>query len=1108
MAVKSKAANLFNVHPGEGRIVAWLLLQYFLLGGAFNFVQTAAFPLFLVEFSAQTLPYVYIANAVIVTLITTLYLRLGRRLSFARLLSANLAFLFVLILLFRLGLNLPDASWVIFALPILFQILVNLGNLAFWPLANRMFNVRQGKRLFGLVGSGQWLAIVLTGFLMPLLVAWLGTENLLVLGAACAAGALLVNLYITRSFSAQLASAEQPAPASRRAPARPAPSLFGQRYILLIFAIVLLWWLAFFFIDNLFYSQAAAQFPNTQELAGFLGLFLGGLGILTLFSNFFLTGPILSRYGLRVSLLILPVLLVAGVAFMAIATSQGSSVLLLFWITTAAKLLAMGLGFSVDRSAQTVLYQPLPAGQRARTQTIAEGIVQPFANGLAGVGLLALGLLFSGSPTPLVFALLVIVALWLVTAAALGRAYPGVLVQALAKRRLQGSDLSVIDSTCTDILQEALKDPRPGSVLYAIEVLAVADPTLLATSIPGLLNHPDSRVREEALRRIEDLGLVQSLPAVRDCLANDPSPTVRSRAIRTIAVLGADEAGPELFPLLHDPEPQVRLGAVVGLMRGGSGQGRQAAAEKLAEMARSPLSSERVQAAQALGELEAGFTVQPLARLLEDPEREVKRAALRSAGQVGAAQLWPTVIRSLDQPETASAAVAALVAGGEPALPAIEAAFGLPETGSTALVRLAQACGRIQGQTACTILLDRLDHADSRVRTQVLRALSRCRYQAEGPQAGRIQGQIRFEVGVAAGCLSMAQDLGVGAALSLLQAALQAQIGEALDRVLYLLSFIYNAKSVLQARHNLRLASGEKRAYAVEVIDVLLPADIKKILFPLLEDLPPAQRIQRLIPYYPQTPASRVQRLSQLLDSADDQVDNWTRSCAVYAAGALSMKELLPEVSSTLVSTDPLVRETAAWTLARMGGSISPEALRLKDDPDPRVAQAARSWLDRPIGGKPMLSTIEKVLILKGVRIFAETPDEILADVAQVLEEVEYNTGETIFEKGELGDSMYIIIDGKVRVHDIENTLNYLREREVFGEMALLDPEARVASVTAVEDTRLLRLDQEPFFELMQDRIEVARGIIQVLTRYLRDRVKDLGEMRTRIEALEQLAGQ
>jgi CRP-like cAMP-binding protein len=124
-----------------------------------------------------------------------------------------------------------------------------------------------------------------------------------------------------------------------------------------------------------------------------------------------------------------------------------------------------------------------------------------------------------------------------------------------------------------------------------------------------------------------------------------------------------------------------------------------------------------------------------------------------------------------------------------------------------------------------------------------------------------------------------------------------------------------------------------------------------------------------------------------------------------------------------------------------------------------------------------------------------------------VLEEVEYNQGETIFEKGDLGDSMYIIVGGKVRVHDQDNTLNFLGERDVFGEMALLDPEARVASVTAMEDTRLLRLDQEPFFELMEERIDVARGIIQVLTRYLRDRVKDLAEMRSRIEALEELPG-
>jgi CRP-like cAMP-binding protein len=150
-----------------------------------------------------------------------------------------------------------------------------------------------------------------------------------------------------------------------------------------------------------------------------------------------------------------------------------------------------------------------------------------------------------------------------------------------------------------------------------------------------------------------------------------------------------------------------------------------------------------------------------------------------------------------------------------------------------------------------------------------------------------------------------------------------------------------------------------------------------------------------------------------------------------------------------------------------------------------------------------MLSTIEKVIILKTVGIFAETPDEILAEVATLLEEVELGIGETIFEKGDLGDCLYIIADGEVRVHDGERTLNHLGQGDVFGEMALLDPEPRLSSVTAVEDTRLLRLDQEPFYELMEDRVEVMRGIIHVLSRHLRARVQDLNELRARLQAVE-----
>ena len=150
-----------------------------------------------------------------------------------------------------------------------------------------------------------------------------------------------------------------------------------------------------------------------------------------------------------------------------------------------------------------------------------------------------------------------------------------------------------------------------------------------------------------------------------------------------------------------------------------------------------------------------------------------------------------------------------------------------------------------------------------------------------------------------------------------------------------------------------------------------------------------------------------------------------------------------------------------------------------------------------------MLSTVEKVLILKTVSMFSQTPDNVLADVADILEEVNVSENESIFKQGEPGDSLYVIVDGKVRVHDGERLLNYLGESDVFGEMALLDPEPRLASVTAVEETRLFRLEQTPFYELMSERPEVATGIIRVLTRHLRNRVRDIAQLNARIKELE-----
>lgn len=137
-----------------------------------------------------------------------------------------------------------------------------------------------------------------------------------------------------------------------------------------------------------------------------------------------------------------------------------------------------------------------------------------------------------------------------------------------------------------------------------------------------------------------------------------------------------------------------------------------------------------------------------------------------------------------------------------------------------------------------------------------------------------------------------------------------------------------------------------------------------------------------------------------------------------------------------------------------------------------------------------MLLTIEKVLILKSVPIFASVPEGQLVDLATIAESVEYESGDLIMKKGDLGTSMYIVVDGKVRIFEGDEVLAEHGTRAVFGELAALDPEPRAASVEAIEDCTLLRLDGESLYDLMSGNKEVTRGIVQVLCDYTRQNLE------------------
>jgi signal transduction histidine kinase len=128
-----------------------------------------------------------------------------------------------------------------------------------------------------------------------------------------------------------------------------------------------------------------------------------------------------------------------------------------------------------------------------------------------------------------------------------------------------------------------------------------------------------------------------------------------------------------------------------------------------------------------------------------------------------------------------------------------------------------------------------------------------------------------------------------------------------------------------------------------------------------------------------------------------------------------------------------------------------------------------------------------RVAFLKTVSIFTESPDSLLRQIAENLIEMEVSEGDHIVLKGEMGDAMYIIVDGRVKVHDGDYIFSVLNKGHVFGKYYLLDKKERSATVTALSHTFLYRFSQELFYAVTKNETTVITGILRALVGRLRD---------------------
>jgi CRP-like cAMP-binding protein len=129
--------------------------------------------------------------------------------------------------------------------------------------------------------------------------------------------------------------------------------------------------------------------------------------------------------------------------------------------------------------------------------------------------------------------------------------------------------------------------------------------------------------------------------------------------------------------------------------------------------------------------------------------------------------------------------------------------------------------------------------------------------------------------------------------------------------------------------------------------------------------------------------------------------------------------------------------------------------------------------------------------VLSASPLFAALDAEGAQVLRETLIEKHVLKGQTLFEEGEPGDRLYVILDGKVKLgHSSpdgrESLMAVLGPGEMFGELSLFDPGKRAATATALTDASVLELSNEQLMPWLAGRPEVAAALLQALARRLR----------------------
>lgn len=882
--------------------------------------------MFLQKFGAASLPYVYLLIAGVAGTIATIYQRFAKNVPIHKLIIWTVLIVASNLILFRLG---AIAQWepLAYVFYVWVAVFGILATAQFWMLANYIYDPRQAKRLFAVLGLGASLGGITGGYITQFAATLVGTDSLIFVAAAMICVCALIAIYLARTQGAAIRDAERVRRFKESAAENTAGGfrlIWESRYLKLVMAVIAISIIISTVVDNQFSFVVEEHFLTKDAKTAFFGQFFTWLGWAGFLTQLLLTGRIVRRFGIGVAMAILPAALFLG---------SGAFVLLPVLATGILVKIADGaFRYTTHKASLELLFLPVPIGVKNKTKTFIDVFTDRFSKGIAAVIVLLMTTVLGFRYTALSWVMMALALVWMGVIVVTRREYVAAFRDSLMRRKIDEDQLviSPTDAATVHALAESLSAVTGPAAARQLDLIAGARSPALVEPLIKLAHSDNPVIASKALDRLAEQRDAEVGDRLADLL-DGKDVEVISRVIRLQCVGGSGLQPIKLGPYLADDRPLVRLGSVMCALHWGGVLGSDVIdPETLERFLQDSGAGEDPQTVQhMLASLLRVLPEGPLAeryirRFLQSGDPILRTEAIAATGRLRPRELVIPLIHALGDRRLRYKVRQALAAYGESALGTIDDYFQDQMTARPVRQYIPRVLERIVCQRSVNILVGGLGDRDAAVRFAALRSLGRLR--ARSPELNydhdliktrveeEIQKSYRYQGWV---LTTWENDHTV-----LLRKTLREKSYKSVDRLFRLLAMSYPPAELYAASRALYSPSTRIRANAIEYLDNVLTSAHKKRVLGLVEEKPTRDRVARALKDLGERSADWPESLERQAASDDD----WLAACALHTVWATQQKDLyrlIAEPESGKTDGRPLVEETIAHLRKHIAADVS-----------------------------------------------------------------------------------------------------------------------------------------------------------------------------------------